>query len=145
MAKDNLDSKDLALLKALKQNARASLVALARDIDLSRSATHDRILKLEEAGVIKKYTVEIDKTVLQPVRAFMTLQFSSPAAQRDLVPAIHQLPGVAAAYCLAGDIDMFVYCECETAIELSDLRDQLAEFDGVSHISTRHILASSLS
>ena len=145
MSKDDLDKKDMMLLRALKENARASLVSLARDIDLSRSATHDRILKLEESGIIKKYTIDIDNTVLSPVRAFMTVQFSTGAAQKELVRTIYQVPGVAAAYCLAGDIDMLVYCECDNVDDLADLRDQLSQFEGVTHINTRHILATSLS
>ncbi|MEO1324964.1 MAG: winged helix-turn-helix transcriptional regulator, partial [Pseudomonadota bacterium] len=54
---NSLDEKDRKLLAALKQDSRASLVALAREIDLSRSATHDRITRLEERGIIQGYTI----------------------------------------------------------------------------------------
>lgn len=56
---------------------------------------------------------------------------------------IKELPNVEAVYCLSGDIDALVYCETETVSELSDLRDQLAQHDGVTAISTRQILATS--
>ncbi len=138
-----LDDKDLRLIRALKDNARASLVSLGRDIGLSRSATHDRITKLEEFGVITGYTIKIDRTALPLVRAFLTISFTPGLSDGPLVEAIHMKKGVEAAYCLAGDVDVLVYCECDTAEELAALRDDLASYEGITTISTRHILSSS--
>ena len=138
-----LDDKDLRLIGALKDNARASLVSLGRDIGLSRSATHDRITKLEEAGVITGYTIKVDRTVLPLIRAFLTISFAPGFSDGHLVEAIHRKKGVEAAYCLAGDVDILVYCECETAEALAALRDDLASYEGIITISTRHILSSS--
>ncbi|QTD55021.1 Lrp/AsnC family transcriptional regulator [Parasphingorhabdus cellanae] len=145
MSKRGLDAKDIQLLRALKTNARASLVSLARDIDLSRSSTHDRITRLEELGVIKGYTINIDRTQLPLTRAFLTIRFSAGSSQNELAQIVHQMLGVEAAYCLSGDLDMFVYCECESVEELSELRDQLAQHNGVTEITTRQVLASSVS
>ena len=138
-----LDVKDLRLIRALKDNARASLVSLGRDIGLSRSATHDRITKLEEAGVIRGYTIKVDRTALPVVRAFLTISFAPSFSDGDLVEEMYMKKGVEAAYCLAGDVDILVYCECETAQALAALRDELAAYEGITTISTRHILSSS--
>ena len=139
----DLDQKDRVLLQELKRNSRASLVALAREIDLSRSATHDRIAKLEEIGAIKGYTIKLDRQALPDVRAFFTLQFETSAAQSAQVLVMKELSGVEAVYCLSGDIDALLYCECESMQQLSDLRDVLAQHEGVTEISTRQILATS--
>lgn len=138
-----LDDKDLALVRALKKNARASLVSLGRDIGLSRSATHDRITRLEEAGVIQGYTIKVDRAALPLTRAFLTLRFAPGFSGTPIVMAIHEKPNVAAVYCLAGDVDVLVYCECETIEELSALRDDLASYEGMIEMHTRNILASS--
>ena len=145
MSKDSFDKKDQALLKALKKNARASLVSLARDIDLSRSATHDRITKLEEAGVIKRYTIDIDETAMPFIRAFLTVSYLPNAAPKDIVHRVHQMHGVEAAHCITGDIDMIIYAECDTMDELADIRDQVAAFEGVTAITTRQILSTAQS
>lgn len=137
-----LDDKDLRLVRALKSNSRASLVSLARDIGLSRSATHERITKLEGAGVIKGYTIKVDRTALPVVRAFLTIQFSPGLSEGRLAKAFHNKAGVESVYCLAGDVDMLVYCECDTSEALSNLRDELASQEGVIAVQTRHILAS---
>jgi len=52
-----LDDKDERLLQALERNSRASVVDLARRIGLSRSATQERLGKLESAGIIARYTI----------------------------------------------------------------------------------------
>ncbi len=140
---NDLDHKDRILLRALRKNSRASLVALAREIDLSRSATHDRVAKLEEIGAIKGYTAVLARDALPPVRAFISIRFETAAAQSRLVIEMKQLDFVEAVYCLSGDIDALVYCECDAAQQLSDLRDALAQYDGVTQLSTRQILATS--
>ena len=145
MTKPHLDDKDLHLIRSLRRNARASLVSLARDINLSRSATHDRILKLEESGIIQGYTIVVDRAVLPPVRAFFSIHFTNDMAQTKLTKVIHQIEGVEAAYCLSGDIDMLAYCECQSDSELGAIRDQLAGLAGVVSVRTRPVLATSQS
>ena len=140
----DLDEKDRLLLRALRTNARVSLVALAREIDLSRSATHDRIARLEENGVIRGYTVNLAPAALPEVRAFMTVTFKVEESQTTVLDRIKLLPGVEAAYCVSGDIDSIIYCECDSIRQLSDLRDTLAGWDSVVSITIRQIIASSL-
>ncbi|WP_080606022.1 MULTISPECIES: AsnC family transcriptional regulator [Sinorhizobium] len=49
---EDLDEKDLKLISLLRRNARAPIVALARHIGLSRSATQDRMARLEGSGAM---------------------------------------------------------------------------------------------
>lgn len=143
MARSDLDNKDVILLQSLRHNSRASLVSLARDIDLSRSATHDRITRLEELGIIKRYTIDVERSALPSARAFFSVSFTSGAAQTELAPQIHAMDGVEAAYCLSGDIDMLVYCECDSGEEVGTLRARLAAMPDVTQIVTRLILSTS--
>jgi Lrp/AsnC family transcriptional regulator, leucine-responsive regulatory protein len=52
-----MDEKDRLLMALLAKDARRSIVALARDLDLSRSATQDRLTKLLTSGAIRKFTI----------------------------------------------------------------------------------------
>ncbi len=114
------------MLRALRKNARASLVSLARDISLSRSATHDRIAKLEEAGVIRGYTIDVAPDALPDVRAYMTVNYKVGESQTAVIADIMRLDGVAYTHCITGDIDSLIYCECDSMRQLADLRDELA-------------------
>ena len=136
------DAKDRRLLAALRDNARASLVSLARDIGLSRSATHDRILRLEEAGIIRGYTVRLAENALGEVRGFLTVNLQASFTRSDLTKTIAEMKGVVRAYCLAGDIDILVDCQCADAAELGRLREAIAAVEGVDRVTTRTVLAA---
>jgi len=52
-----MDAKDKLLLTLLRRDARQPVVALARELNLSRSATQDRLARLQDTGVIGGFTV----------------------------------------------------------------------------------------
>ena len=69
-----LDNKDLLILNQLVKNARESASNIADLIGMSVPAVTERIKKLQDSGVIKGYSVEIDKQKLGiDVSAFITI------------------------------------------------------------------------
>ncbi len=58
-----LDATDRAILAELQQDGRIALTELGRRVNLSASATTERVRRLENAGVITGYraTVDLDK------------------------------------------------------------------------------------
>lgn len=58
---DVLDTKILDILKA---NARASYANIGRQVNLTASSVRERILRLEDEGLITKYTVELNQSRL---------------------------------------------------------------------------------
>lgn len=141
---EKLDDKDYLLLAALKKNARASLVSLARDIGLSRSATHDRITRLEEKGAISGYTIIQNPATSPKVRAYMTVKLNPDVQDGKITDMIALKDGVMEAFCLTGDIDILVHCACHTAEDLSELREDIAAIAGIQSVYTRIILSASL-
>ncbi|WP_234041503.1 Lrp/AsnC family transcriptional regulator [Erythrobacter aureus] len=137
-----LDRRDRALIAALRRNARASLVALAREIDLSRSATHDRISRLEELKILRGYTVRVDEELIDDIRAFITVTLDDDSDQKAVAVQVSQFSGVQRAFCLAGEIDLLVDCRCDTAQDLGRLRDRIGALEGVRSCGTRLVLAT---
>jgi Lrp/AsnC family leucine-responsive transcriptional regulator len=83
-----LDEKDKALVAALRRNARESLVGLARRVGLSRSATQERMRRLEREGVIKAYTVELASEHDPAVRAMIAVTFEPGFRCKHVVPRL---------------------------------------------------------
>ncbi|HJQ41695.1 MAG TPA: AsnC family transcriptional regulator, partial [Jatrophihabitantaceae bacterium] len=54
-----MDGVDRQLLDALRANARATYAELARIVNLSAPAVHERVAKLESAGVITGYHASV--------------------------------------------------------------------------------------
>ena len=61
---DALDAVDIGILTALGQDARIATSNLARAAKMSAPSVAERIRRLEEAGVIMGYSVEIDPAAL---------------------------------------------------------------------------------
>ena len=59
-----LDTVDRQILAALQENARVPHAEIARRIGMATSAVADRVRKLEERGVIRGYTVDLDPRAL---------------------------------------------------------------------------------
>ncbi|GGQ59225.1 Lrp/AsnC family transcriptional regulator [Streptomyces flaveolus] len=72
----NLDNVDWAILEQLQREARISLSELGRRVNLSPSATTERVRNLEALGIITGYRAEIDLAkVGYPVLAVVRLKY----------------------------------------------------------------------
>ncbi|MER5264144.1 Lrp/AsnC family transcriptional regulator [Actinosynnema sp. NPDC002837] len=56
----NLDPTDWSILAELQRDGRIALSELGRRVNLSASATTERVRRLESAGVITGYRAEVD-------------------------------------------------------------------------------------
>src|SRR5215472_2145976 len=75
-AKVEVDDLDLALLRALADDARQSQRSLARQIEMSPPAVADRLARLERSGAIRGYRVQIDSAAPgYPVGIYLHLMF----------------------------------------------------------------------
>ncbi len=59
-----LDDLDCRMLDALLKDARVSLKELAQTVGLSSPSAAERLRKLEERGVVRAFTVDIDPRAL---------------------------------------------------------------------------------
>jgi Lrp/AsnC family transcriptional regulator, leucine-responsive regulatory protein len=55
-----LDERDLEIVSALREDARATYADIAARVGLSASSVHERVRKLEAAGVITAYRAVVD-------------------------------------------------------------------------------------
>ena len=64
MKSHELDKTDKIILSELQKNAQRPVADLASKAGLSPSACHRRVKLLEEAGVIRSYTANLDRAAL---------------------------------------------------------------------------------
>jgi Lrp/AsnC family leucine-responsive transcriptional regulator len=60
----SLDETDIEILRLLSWDARRTYTDIAEEVDLSGPAVADRIERLQDAGIINRFTVDIDRTQL---------------------------------------------------------------------------------
>jgi len=61
----DLDETDLEILSLLAEDARRPFSEIGDRVGLSGPAVSDRVTRLEETGVIKRFTVDVDRTKLR--------------------------------------------------------------------------------
>lgn len=62
--KVSFDEKDTKILEILRLNARTPFTEMAKQLKLSESTIRKRVYTLEQKGIIKKYTIEIDPKLI---------------------------------------------------------------------------------
>lgn len=71
---NNIDRTNWQLLQALQEDARLSYAELGRRVGLSPPAAAERVRKMEEAGIITGYRVEINaEKIGLPITALIAL------------------------------------------------------------------------
>lgn len=69
-----LDNTDKRILEELSVNSRITMRELGKKVHLTGQATAERVIKMEETGVIRGYTIEVNQAELgYPVNAFITV------------------------------------------------------------------------
>jgi DNA-binding Lrp family transcriptional regulator len=61
----SLDETDIEILQLLSYDARRTITDVAEEVDMSGPAVADRIDRLQDAGIINRFTVDIDRTQLK--------------------------------------------------------------------------------
>jgi DNA-binding Lrp family transcriptional regulator len=137
-----LDDKDRILVAALRKNARESLVGLARSVGLSRSATQERMRRLEREKIIKGYTIELASEHDPAVRAMIAVTFEPGFRCKQVVPRLAGIPEIVACHSLTGSIDLMVVVACDSNAALNRIRDIVAAVPGVATATTHIVLAT---
>lgn len=98
-----LDEVNVALLTELRANPRMSMSELARRVGRSAPAVTERVQRLERAGVIAGYRLDIDPSALGlPVTAFVRIR-PAPGQLPKIAKLVATLPQVTECYRVTGE------------------------------------------
>jgi DNA-binding Lrp family transcriptional regulator len=61
----DLDETDLEILRILVRDARRPWAEIADVVDLSPPAVADRVERLQEAGIVRRFTLDLDRSLLR--------------------------------------------------------------------------------
>ena len=119
-----LDSRNQKLLAALLKNPRASVTDLARKVGLSAPATRERMLRLEEAGVIKGWRLELDPKALGFPIAVLVRVRPMPGQLPKIAKLAQSLPQVTECHRITGEDCFLMRAHLRALEELDGLLDK---------------------
>ncbi len=123
-----VDAIDMQILDVLKNNARVSFAELGRRIDLSPSAARERVQKMEDVGIIQKYSVQIDQKKLGfELEAFILLK-AFQGQLKYVLTKIKDFSEIKEAHRVTGSENIHLKVVVKNQLSLQKLLDKLMEF-----------------
>ncbi|MCO6450104.1 MAG: Lrp/AsnC family transcriptional regulator [Caldilineales bacterium] len=143
-ATPKLDDLDRMILELLQENGRISNADLARAINLSAPATHARIRRLEQEGIVDRYVALLDREQV----GYNMLCFVRVSLEKHHIDqvqtfraAVQKMPEVLECYFVTGDADYLLKVAVRNREDLEQfLVDRLTPTPGVARVYTSLVL-----
>ena len=138
-----LDSTDRNILAELQKDGRESASHIAEKIDVSVPTVTERIRKLQEGGIIKRFQVVVDpKSVGLDVAAIITIMSDSSQYYKEVTAAAHDTPEVVQCFSTTGNGSHTLFINTKNSKTLEDLLRKVQSWPGVMRTETQIILSS---
>jgi len=143
-----INEKDSKILEKLKENSKYTVAELAALTGIPLTTVHNRIKKMEQKGVIKNYTLELDHSRMgNNISAYVMINTSTMLAngmkvnQEDVAKEIKAL-GIEKVEILTGGTDIIAKIRVKDVAELNDfVVKKIRHISGVDKTHTMIVLS----
>jgi len=135
-----LDETSLRVLEEYLRDARQSFREIARRTGYSSGTVASRMREMEEAKVIKRYTVQLDYERLGYELTAITEIIVSDGMMMEVGGRISKIPQTIGVYNVTGDSDIMVVAKFKTRQQLSDFTKNLTKMPYVVRTKTHVVL-----
>lgn len=135
----NLDNLNLSILNELMHNSRITNTELGKKIGLTSPAVAERIKKMEEAGIIKSYSIDVDYEQLginENVIIGIDIQYCNIP---EFIKEVENINGVISLMKSTGDFCVIVHL---IAKNMSKLEEVITKFSKHGNTSTFRVLGT---
>ena len=133
-----LDATDKKILNMLLQSGRISYTDIAKAVDMKPPSIIDRIKKLENEGIIKGYTANVDYQKLgYDISAFIGITVDNTDHVDNIKEIINKIDdGITSCYHVTGDFSLIIKLITENTNTLAEVIKKLRAIDGVVKTNT---------
>ena len=127
-----LDDIDKRIIEMLQEDSRKPFVEIAKELGLSDPTIHGRVKKLQEAGVIEKFTAVLAPAKVEKgIAAFVEINVK-PDSIEEVIGNLGEIEEILEIHETFGDYDLIAKLRAKTN---EDLRDLVArEIRTIPHI-----------
>ena len=133
---DNIDDIDNKLIEILYKDSRATYADIARLLKLSVGSVHNRIKSLEERGIIKKFTIQLDHEKLGmdlTVIIEMQIEVSYLA---DVNEQLQKIPQIISLYNITGGTDILAIARFKNRKNMNDVLQEILKIKHITRTAT---------
>ena len=143
--KIRIDEIDQSILSALQRNGKLSNVKLAKKVCLSESACLRRVRALEESGVIDRFVLLVEQSVIGiqgTVFVRVTLEGQQQEKLHAFEDAVVAVEQVMECYLMSGDADYLLRVICKDNEEFKKIHTRLTNLPGVQRLHSSFALGT---
>jgi len=120
-----MDATDRKIVQALLADARRPLAKIAEETGIATSTAHQRLRRLEEAGIVTGARATVDWTALgYPVLAILSAHVTS-GSLADAAEAFRSIPHVQSCWAITGEFDLMLMVRAESSEHLGVIIEEL--------------------
>jgi Lrp/AsnC family leucine-responsive transcriptional regulator len=138
-----MDTVDRKILVILQEDGRITVTDLAKQVQLSVSATGERLRQLQTSGVIRRFAAIVDPSeVGRPIETLVDVRVGPNETRPwpDLDQIIALFPAVIDAVHLTGRFDTQLRVATKDVAELDELLTRIKDELGAEETNTRLVL-----
>lgn len=134
----SLDQIDRQLISLLSSNSKLTNIKIAKQLSLSEGAVRFRIKKLENSGVIKKYTIEIsDNSQLHSSNEiYAIVMVKSKGDSKALMKSISDLAISHEIFEIDGEFDGCIILKADSISDLDSKIDKIRNLNDAADTKT---------
>ena len=138
-----MDTIDCKILACLKENSRENAKTIGEKVNLSTSAVIERIKKMENSGLIERYTTIINQSFLgRETMAFISVSLEHPRYNDEFIRLVKDNASIAECHYIAGDFDFILKVMTKNGKTLENVLNYIKSINGVSLTRTSVVLTT---
>ena len=141
-ATQSLDDTDRQLVALLRDDARMSVVNLAKKLRVARATVQNRMARLEGDGVIVGYTVRLRPDAERHrIRALMSIEIAGHHGDKVL-RALRGNPNVVTLHTTNGRWDLMAEVRADTLEAFDKVLNTIRSIEGIANTETSILLST---
>ena len=139
-----LDGTDRQILTLVQKDSSLAQAEIGKRVGLSTAAVHERVKKLEAAGVIRRWTAVVDPAAVgAQVCAFVEVFFEHPRFEKGFIERAKKLDAVLECHHITGEFSLLLKVRVADMPALQELLlEQLSSQEGVRQTRTVMVLST---
>ena len=135
------DEYDIRIIRNLQENARRSLRDIAKDVEMAASSVRNRIEKLVDRGLIKRFTVDVDYRKMGYEIQVIVLITCRPGSSEEIYKILRSLEEIYKVYWTSGPANFVCVVRVRDMTELSRfMTGQLEKLKGVERVESMFLM-----
>jgi Lrp/AsnC family transcriptional regulator for asnA, asnC and gidA len=129
-----MDSIDLGIIEELSKNSRTPFIKIAKRLNVAESTIRKRVSKLENGGIIKKYSLIVDQNKIGYKNIALIGVDVSPEKYLEVSKKLAGFEEINYAASTAGDHMFMLQILARSDDDLRNISEKLKRLEGVTRI-----------